>query len=87
MNHFIVERPSWRSNLYWAIIGAAVGNLLAGPMEAGKNAAYDRLFQSRALHEAATASQGDAGVCPNAKLPPPSPRRRQMPRRRSVKKR
>ncbi len=55
---------NWRSNLYWAIIGALLGNLLAGPMEAGKNAAYERLFQSPALREAAPASQSNAGICP-----------------------
>jgi hypothetical protein len=61
------ERQSWRDNLYWAIIGAVLGNLLAGPTEALKNVAYERLFQSGALHEAAPASPGDTGICPKAK--------------------
>lgn len=67
MNHFIIERQSRLSNLYWAIIGAVIGNLLAAPMESGKNAAYERLFQKPAAPKAAPASQGDTCVCPKAK--------------------
>lgn len=61
------EKPSWRSDLFWAIISAVLGYLVAWQMEAAKNAAYERLSQSPVQHEAAPVSQGDAGICPKAK--------------------
>jgi hypothetical protein len=61
------ERQSWRSNLYWAIVSAVLGYLVAWQMEAAKNAAYERFLHIHAQHEAAPATQGNAGVCPKAK--------------------
>jgi hypothetical protein len=59
---------NWRSNLLWAILGAALGNLLAGPMESGKDALYTWwLHQGYALHADASASRAGAEGCPKAK--------------------
>jgi hypothetical protein len=30
--------PNWRTNLLWALIGAILGNLLAAPMDACRDA-------------------------------------------------
>ncbi len=61
------RRRSRQCNLYWAFIGAVLGDLLAGPMEAGKGALFPWLEQERAPHGEASASHGDAGICPKVK--------------------
>lgn len=59
--------PGWRSNLLWALIGAILGNLLAAPMDTGKDALCAWLNYSQARHGQAPALRGEpAGRCPKA---------------------
>ncbi len=58
---------NWRSNLLWALVGAVLGNLLAGPMDTGKGALHAWLEQGRAIDAEAVASRAGAGGCPGAK--------------------
>ncbi len=54
------KRQSWRVNLYWTIIGALLGNLLATPTERMENALYTWLYQGRPLLGKASASAAEA---------------------------
>jgi hypothetical protein len=62
-----VVTPGWRTNLLWALIGAILANLLAYPMNAGKDYLYTQLYQDHAQHGHAPALSGNpVRVCPKS---------------------
>jgi hypothetical protein len=58
--------PNWRTNLLWALTGAILGNLLAAPMDAGKDALLAQLDQNRTrLGQVSAPRSAPGGKCPD----------------------
>lgn len=51
---------NWRVNLLWAGVGAVLGNLCTTPLERGKDALHEWVYQGRVLYEQASALRGEA---------------------------